>query len=110
MHLSATLARRRVLQLAASAVLAPGLSSCSLGRADIARADVPRSPPDRAAAPAVVKSTCAFSVDLARTVLNDANLICSPFSVLTALAMVRNGAEGETARQMDETLHLAPAG
>jgi len=34
------------------------------------------------------------------------NLICSGLSVLTALAMVRNGAAGETAAQMDRALGL----
>ncbi len=37
------------------------------------------------------------------------NLFFSPYSVVSALAMVREGAKGETAEQMDRVLHLPGA-
>ena len=43
-----------------------------------------------------------FSARLfARSVKNDANTLVSPYSVITALAMTANGAEGETLRQAE---------
>ncbi len=36
------------------------------------------------------------------------NVVCSPFSLSRALGMAREGARGETAREMDEVLHFPP--
>lgn len=83
-----------------------GLTGCGAGGGTLVKAEVARRPaePDRAAD--VVSSVADFSRDLLAVLAADANLICSPFSVLAVLAMVRNGATGETAREMDRTLHL----
>lgn len=53
-----------------------------------------------------VSNTAAdFAVKLFQSLYNDEqNVIISPLSVLTPLAMVANGAEGETLRQMEEVL------
>lgn len=50
----------------------------------------------------------AFGVDLYHQIAatEDGNLFCSPFSVSVALAMAYAGAQGETARQIRETLHF----
>lgn len=98
------LSRRALL---AWSMLAAGFGLTACGGTDVVRASVARQPVDPAAAPAAVDAVAAFSRDLvAKLATDDANLICSPFSVLAVLAMVRNGATGETARQMDHALHL----
>jgi serpin B len=51
--------------------------------------------------------TLAFGLDLYRQLKSaPENVIFSPYSVSTALAMARVGAKGETARQMDAVLRL----
>ncbi|MCU0727095.1 MAG: serpin family protein [Planctomycetes bacterium] len=54
----------------------------------------------------------AFSAGLFRALAEEpGNLFVSPFSAAVALAMVREGARGETATQMDAVLHTTgPAG
>ena len=50
-------------------------------------------------------ATGALGLDLLRT-LPPGNVVLSPDSIATALAMAGSGARGETARQIAETLHL----
>jgi serine protease inhibitor len=47
-----------------------------------------------------------FGFDLLAAVAGDGNVITSPISTATLLAMVLAGAEGETAREMADVLHL----
>lgn len=58
----------------------------------------------------VVAANNAFAVDLFHQLGNDLtagdNLLISPISVSTALAMIYAGARGETAAQMANVLHL----
>lgn len=55
----------------------------------------------------VVAGNTEFAVDLyARLRAEDGNLILSPYSISTALAMTYAGARNETARQMAEVLHF----
>jgi len=59
---------------------------------------------------ALAAGNTAFALDLYRHLLEDAgdeNLFYSPYSLSIALAMTYAGAEGETAEQMAEALHLA---
>lgn len=50
----------------------------------------------------------SFATDLYKRIKSGKdNLFFSPYSVTTALAMTRAGADGETARQMDEVLHTS---
>ena len=59
---------------------------------------------DRAA---VVRGDNAFALDLyAKARGQDGNLFFSPYSISTALAMTRIGARGDTATEMDRTLHF----
>src|SRR5512134_2274931 len=59
------------------------------------------------AAPAV-RSIDALGADLYAALVegNEDNLVFSPASILLALAMVRAGASGTTASEMDAVLHL----
>jgi serpin B len=56
---------------------------------------------------AAVKGNAAFALDLYGHLRGqEGNLFFSPYSISTALAMTRAGAKGETADQMDKTLHF----
>ncbi|MEO8606387.1 MAG: serpin family protein [Chloroflexota bacterium] len=74
----------------------------------VARADVEReaNPPTDDVA-ALVAGNTAFAFDLYHQIVKeqDGNLIFSPYSISTALAMVYAGARGDTAAQMAQTLH-----
>jgi serpin B len=60
---------------------------------------------------AVVRGNNAFAFDLYAELAKDkGNLFFSPYSISTALAMTYAGARGETARQMEKTLHFGQAG
>lgn len=78
--------------------------------ADLLTSDVPRSPVgDTAQLEAAVATTNGVGADLYRrfaTDRPDANLVLSPTSIATALAMVRAGARGATAEEMDRMLSV----
>jgi serpin B len=78
---------------------------CSLLRAE----ERPAAGPAKAA-----KANNQFAFDLYRQLQSgDGNLFFSPYSIVTAMAMTRRGAGGETALQMDRVLHFGtglPAG
>ncbi len=88
-------------------------AAASIGGIELARATVPRTSPDPAAAREAAASINAFGVDLYRRALTDGTLdpakgaVISPASIVLALAMARAGAKGETAAQMDRVLHTA---
>jgi serpin B len=55
----------------------------------------------------IVVAINAFSLDLYRELAkNETNVFFSPFSIETALAMVDEGASGETEKEMESVLHL----
>ncbi len=71
----------------------------------LAMADVPRAatgPTDLDVASTLVN---AFAVDLLHGSADGRNLVFSPTSIVTALAMARAGARGATATEMDAVLH-----
>lgn len=79
----------------------------------------PLRPPSASAAPAelppevrvLVAGQSAFGLALyGRLAEGTGNLLLSPYSVHTALAMTRAGARGETAAQMDRVLRLPESG
>ena len=90
---------------------------------DVARAEelvhstMPRRPADPATRPDAVRAVQDFGADLYRRLAaapgnaaRPGNLVCSPYSVLVALAMTRNGARGRTAEEMGRVLHAPPPG
>ncbi len=78
--------------------------------AEIAMSDVPRVSVPVAEAAKAAAAINAFGLDLYRRAGKaDANLVLSPTSIATALAMARAGARGETATQMDAVLRSAGA-
>lgn len=80
------------------------LSGCAGAQLDLVRADISREPIAELD-PDVVRAISNFTA----TMINwrdQSNLICSPLSVLIALAMTRNGAAGSTATEMDAALEL----
>lgn len=91
--------------LAGGAALLGGLASCG-GSSNLIRADITRARPEPEGAIATVEAVDHFSLELLTRLDTSANLICSPLSVLVALAMVRNGAAGATAAEMDRALRL----
>jgi serpin B len=81
---------------------------------ELASATLDRAAPDTAAAKAEGAATNAFGIALYRAMLTDPGLglagkgvVISPFSIVTALAMARAGANGTTASQMDKVLRVA---
>lgn len=65
------------------------------------------APPSTDAVAKLARSSNAFGFDLyQRLRQKPGNLVISPASITTALAMTWGGAEGETAAQMREVLHL----
>lgn len=100
----------KITALAAVAALA--LSACSSGKPhdDFVRAAAPVSRPVPSAADlsAASTSTTAFGLDLLRAVAAsgpDSNVVVSPTSVATALAMLAPGARGQTAAEIASVLH-----
>ena len=74
----------------------------------VAAATPPVNPADRTT---VVKGGNAFAFDLYAKICDDAehkgkNVILSPLSISTALAMTYGGARGATADEMAKTLHF----
>jgi len=64
-------------------------------------------PAVKANIPVVAKNNNQFALDLyAKLRGGDGNLFFSPYSISTALAMTRAGAHGDTAAEMDKTLHF----
>jgi serpin B len=78
--------------------------------AEVAMSDVPRVSVPAAEAAKAAAAINAFGLDLYRRAGKaDANVVLSPTSIATALAMARAGARGETAAQMDTVLRSAGA-
>ncbi|MGZ4459229.1 MAG: serpin family protein [Nocardioidaceae bacterium] len=74
---------------------------------DVVVSTVPRTPGGEQDVSPAVDAVQAFTAELfGRLASEPGNLVCSPYSVATALAMTRNGARGRTAEQMDAVLHV----
>lgn len=104
---------RRFLLLAVVLVLVPAmlfLSSCSntvatLKAKDLMKDVTSKSPEGKAPDANFVGTSADFSVDLIRSAASSGeNTFISPLSVLLALSMTANGAEGETLTQMEALL------
>ena len=106
--------RRRVRRATgvAVALLVLGGAACGSGAgfAEEARAEVPRAAATDADAAPAVAANDAFAADLYLELVatQDGNLVFSPLSISTALAMTRNGAVGTTRTEMDAVLHAPP--
>ena len=89
-------------------VMTLGLTACSQGSRDDLMKDVPAKAvdvlPDMDAGSAAAAD---FGVRLFQTSMEDGkNILISPLSVLYALAMTTNGADGETLAQMEQVLGM----
>jgi serpin B len=76
-----------------------------------------REPADPVAAAVAAESLLSFSADVYTALATTSpgsgpttNLVFSPYSVMTALAMTRAGAAGTTAQEMDRVLHTPQTG
>lgn len=81
----------------------------STGGIELVRADIGRAPATPAQAAAAVASVNGLGADLYRRLAAadpTGNLVFSPSSIATALAMTRFGARGATAAEMDRVLHV----
>ena len=81
---------------------------------EVVASSVERRPADAKAAKTAATSVTAFGIDFYRRMLTDPsldlkgkNVVFSPTSIALALGMVRAGAKGRTATQIDEVLHAA---
>jgi serine protease inhibitor len=77
------------------------------GAVGLAASDVRREAGNARAMPGVAAAVRSFTADLYRAAASGTreNLVLSPYSVAIALAMVRNGAVGPTATEIDDVLH-----
>lgn len=91
--------------LAGAAALLGGLTGCGAS-GSVVRADISRARPETGRATGTVEAVDRLGLELLKRVGTGANVVCSPLSVLVALAMVRNGAAGATATEMDHALRL----
>lgn len=79
--------------------------------AQFLRADLPRVAADTAAAKRAAGAIAEFDAALfAQLAKKPGNLLVSPYSIATALAMARAGAAGTTRQQMDAVLRASSAG
>lgn len=75
---------------------------------ELVSSKIPRAGGSKPDATATSKAITEFTSDLfAKLASKSGNLVCSPYSVVVALAMTRNGATGETAAEMDKVLHVS---
>jgi serine protease inhibitor len=97
----------RVLVLAGAVSLANSLGTVTGGPGRLLAAE-PERPPVEVA----VKANSAFAVDLYRQLAKQnpgRNVFLSPYSVSTALAMVTEGARGQTAEELGKALRFPEA-
>ena len=84
------------------------LTGCAGTTEDLTAGYIPRAVSDKILMPE--SHPANFAVSLFRSSVEEGkNTLISPLSVLTALAMTANGAEGETLAQMEEVLGATPA-
>ncbi len=78
---------------------------------DVLQSDAPRAQASAPALAAASPGLSAFATDLYAILAREhGNLAFSPYSAVTALAMTRAGAAGETLRQMSAVLHTDETG
>jgi serpin B len=113
-RLRTSMKRIRVAKIVAATAVA-ALTACSAPQPGILKADsVQRESVDRGAYSAELKSLRDSALTLGEALLADGgdgaggNVVASPGSLLIALAMLRAGASGETATEMDGILKLPP--
>jgi len=104
------ISRRALLSLAGLAPLGVlTMSSCSPAQtaAGLVRSDLARAAADGGAGRAAVAHLAAFSADVYRAVAaaEKGNLVCSPYSMVSALGMTAQGARGRTLTEMLTVLH-----
>jgi len=106
----ATLTRRNIV-LAGLALTALGITGCSdADPGTVLKGGAARRQPGTPQEVAATELT-SFSVRLmSQTFTPDKNLVASPLSVAIALSLTRNGAQGDTATQMDRVLGAADLG
>ncbi|HEY5196899.1 MAG TPA: serpin family protein [Solirubrobacteraceae bacterium] len=113
---------RRRLRPASSAVLVIGVVAAAAAGSGAATTRAPTSRPARSstATPAATRAATppaagpaaavtAFGVDLMARIGGSGNMVFSPYSVASVVAMAGTGASGATARQIAGVLHLRSA-
>jgi hypothetical protein len=73
----------------------------------LSRGEEPKRPDPKADLKTLVQGNNEFAFDLySRLAKEEGNIVFSPYSISTALAMTYAGARGETAAQMAKVLHF----
>ncbi len=100
--------RNAILAIIGVTLLVPAFTGCKSQKKSTGEARIPES---GFSAASLAESSNQFAIDLFRKIHPGSdNVVFSPYSVSTVMAMCYSGAAGETARQMSEVLYFPPAG
>ena len=104
----------RIKAALAAGILAVSMTACgtqNVQSADLTASLSPQTVTGKPADEGFLLSQTAFGLDLLRQVTaahTEENVLVSPYSVMQALAMTANGADGNTLAQMEQTLGGIP--
>lgn len=94
-----------MLGIVATAAATGSVTSCARRAwSHTAEADVARAAPEPATVPAGARVIDQATGRLFTALPSRGNIVCSPYSIVLALAMALNGAEGATAKEMRDLL------
>lgn len=99
---------KKIISLCLLLALGFQLAGCGGASTEDTQAPTLRPAEQEAPTEALGEAGVGFAVDLLKNAYKEGeNCILSPYSILSALAMAANGAEGETLTQMEQTMGMS---